>query len=77
MRESGIKDEFRPAVVAAIMLALWFSKGDVRRDPRYILRDIDELCRDAFIKAGKADLARVFVLTKRTTNWRDTRGESP
>ncbi len=58
LREFGIKDEFRPAVVAAIMLALWFSKGDVRRDPRHILRDINEACRDAFIKAGKPDLAK-------------------
>src|ERR1700674_2894818 len=58
MREARIKDEFRPAVVAAIMLALWHSKGEIRRDPRYILRDINESCRDAFIKAGKADLAK-------------------
>jgi type I restriction enzyme M protein len=58
LREARIKDEFRPAVVAAIMLALWNSKGEIRRDPRYILRDINEACRDAFIKAGKADLAK-------------------
>lgn len=58
LRESGIKDEFRPAAVAAIMLALWFSKGEIRRDARHILRDINEACRDAFIKAGKADLAK-------------------
>lgn len=58
LRESRIKDELRPAAVAAIMLALWFSKGDIRRDPRFILRDINEACRDAFVKAGKADLAK-------------------
>lgn len=58
LREARIKDEYRPAVVAAVMLALWFSKGDIRRDPRYILRDINEACRDAFIKAGKAELAK-------------------
>lgn len=58
LRESRIQDGQRPAVVGAIMLALWFSKGDIRRDPRYILRDINESCRDAFIKAGKADLAK-------------------
>lgn len=58
LRESRIKDEFRPAVVAAIMLALWNSKGEIRRDPRYILKDINESCRDAFIRAGKADLAK-------------------
>jgi type I restriction enzyme M protein len=58
LRESRIKDEFRPAVVAAIMLALWNSKGDLRRDPRYILRDVNDSCRDAFVRAGKADLAK-------------------
>lgn len=58
LREAHIKDEFRPAVVAAIMLGMWFSKGDIRREARYILRDINEACRDAFIKAGKPDLAK-------------------
>jgi type I restriction enzyme M protein len=58
LRESRIKDEFRPAVVAAIMLALWHSKGKIRRDPSGILRDINSECRDAFIAAGKADLAK-------------------
>lgn len=58
LRESRIKDELRPAVVAAIMLALWHSKGDIRRDPQHILGDINRSCRDAFIGAGKADLAK-------------------
>lgn len=58
LRESAIRDGNRPVVVGAIMLALWHSKGEIRRDPRYILRDINESCRDAFLKAGKADLAR-------------------
>ena len=58
LRESRVKDEFRPAVVAAIMLGLWFARGEVRRDPRYILHDINDACRDAFVKAGKADLAK-------------------
>ena len=60
LRESRVKDEYRPAVVAAVMLALWFSKGEIRREPQYILRDINESCRDAFIKAGKSDLAKSF-----------------
>ena len=58
LRESDTKDEYRPATVAAIMLALWNAKGEIRRDPRYILRDINDSCRDAFIKAGKSDLAK-------------------
>lgn len=58
LREAAIKDEYRPAVVAAAMLALWFSKGELRRDPEWILRDINQACREAFVKAGKPDLAR-------------------
>jgi hypothetical protein len=58
LREARIKDEFRPAVVAAVMLALWHSRGEIRRDPRYILGDINAACRDAFVKAGRADLAK-------------------
>jgi hypothetical protein len=57
LRESRIKDEFRPAVVAAIMLALWKSRGEIRRDPRFILRDINSACRDAFVAAGRTDIA--------------------
>lgn len=57
LREADIKDEFRPAHVAAVMLALWHTRGDVRRDSRHILRDINSGCRDAFIAAGKANLA--------------------
>ena len=58
LREARIKDEYRPAVVASVMLALWHSKGEIRRDPKYILRDINESCRDAYVKAGKPDLAK-------------------
>lgn len=58
LRESGIKDEFRPAVVGAIMLALWQSKGNIRKDPAHILLDINEACEKAFWKAKNPDLAK-------------------
>ena len=58
LREARIKDEYRPAVVASVMLALWNSRGEIRRDPKYILRDINASCRDAFVKAGKPELAK-------------------
>jgi type I restriction enzyme M protein len=57
LRESGIKDEFRPAYVGAMMLALWQSKGNIRKDPEHILVDINEACKKAFWKAKKPDLA--------------------
>lgn len=57
LRESGIKDEFRPAVVGAIMLAVWQSEGNIRKDPGHILHDINQACSRAFWKARKSDLA--------------------
>jgi type I restriction-modification system DNA methylase subunit len=39
------------------MLALWQSKGNIRKDPEHILPDINEACRKAFWAAKKADLA--------------------
>ena len=57
LRESNVKDEYRPAVVAAIMLALWSSKGQLRRDPEHILGDINDACQKAFWRAKKHDLA--------------------
>lgn len=57
LREADIKDEYRPTHVAAIMLALWNSKGSIRREPRYILGDVNTECRDAFVRSGKATLA--------------------
>ena len=57
LRESGIKDEFRPAVVGAIMLALWSSRGNIRKEENFILSDINESCRQAFWRAKKPDLS--------------------
>lgn len=58
LRESDIKDELRPAVVGAIMLAIWQSKGDVRKDPEHILSDINTACAAAFWKAQKPELSK-------------------
>jgi hypothetical protein len=74
LREARVKDEFRPAVVAAIMLGLWWSKGDIRRDPRYILKDVNEACRDAFINAGKADLSKSLLVEEANTKLREKAG---
>ena len=64
LREADIKDEFRPSHVAAVMLALWRTRGDIRRDPRHILQDINAGCRDAYMGAGKANLANSIRLDK-------------
>ena len=58
LRESDIKDEYRATHVAAIMLALWHSKGNIRRDSHYILQDVNTACRDALIEAATASLAK-------------------
>lgn len=58
LREAGLKDDFRPAAIGAIMLALWKSKGAIRRDPKYVLADINRECERAFWDAKKPDLAK-------------------
>jgi len=57
LREAGVTDAIRPGVVGAIMLAIWQSKGDIRKAPEHILGDINESCGKAFFKAGKPHLA--------------------
>ena len=71
LREADIKDEFRPSHVAAVMLALWETKGEIRRDPRYILQDVNDGCRSAFMRTGKADLAASIRVDKANRKLRD------
>ena len=58
LREAGVTDASRPGVVGAIMLALWQSKGDIRKSPEHILVDINDACKKAFWKAGKPHLSQ-------------------
>ncbi len=58
LREAYVKDEFRPAYVGAMMLALWQSRGELRKSPDFVLRDINAACEIAFAKGGKAELAK-------------------
>lgn len=57
LRESGIKDEFRPAVIGAIMLALWSSHGNIRKEKDYLLSDLNKACKKAFWRAKQPELA--------------------
>ncbi len=58
LREAAVKDEYRPAYVGAMMLAMWQSKGTLRRDPDNVLNDINQACKDAFEASGKKELAK-------------------
>lgn len=58
LRESSVKDEYRPAYVGAMMLAMWESKGSLRRDPAHVLKDINAACEKAFKTARKPVLAK-------------------
>jgi len=58
LRECNINDRARPSVVGACMLALWHSKGQLRKDPGNILADINRACEQAFWDAGKPILAK-------------------
>lgn len=58
LRESNVNDRSRPSVVGACMLALWQSRGELRKDPKNILADINRACGQAFWKADKPVLAQ-------------------
>jgi predicted RNA methylase len=58
LRESGLKDDFRPAVIGAIMLSLWKDGKNIRRNPKYVLGDINKACAQAFWDAKKPQLAQ-------------------
>lgn len=67
LREANVKDEFRPAYVGAMMLALWQSKGSLRRDVEYVLSDVNNACETAFSKGGKQELAKSLHVDEANT----------
>lgn len=58
LREAKVRDEKRPAYIGAFMLALWQSKGQVRRNPQFVLGDINRAAEEAFARGGKQKLAK-------------------
>lgn len=62
LRECDIKDEFRPAIIAAFMLALWESRGDISPNPDRVLGQVNDNCRRAFERAGKFEIAKSIVV---------------
>lgn len=58
LREANVKDEYRPAYIGAMMLALWESRGSINRDPEKVLHEINDACEGAFAKGGKSELAK-------------------
>ncbi len=62
LREAAVKDEYRPAYVGAMMLALWHSKGNIRKAPEFVLTDVNDACQKAFANAGKAELGEILQL---------------
>lgn len=64
LREAGLKDDFRPGVIGAIMLALWKDGRNIRRDPAYVLSDINAACGKAFWDAKKPELAKSISVEK-------------
>ena len=70
LREADIKDEYRPTHVAAFMLALWHSRGNLRRDSRHVLQDVNDSCSEAFRDAGKFNLSKSITVDKANTKLR-------
>ena len=65
-REAHVKDEKRPAVVGAIMLALWYAqkhKLSFRETPQEIITDVQDYCQKAFEEAEPRQMAMGKVLS--------------
>lgn len=58
LREANVKDEYRPAYIGAMMLALWESRGSISREPSMVLKEINNHCESAFARGGKSELAK-------------------
>jgi len=61
-RSCKISDALRPAAIGAFMLAVWFTKGDIRTSPAHVLEDINRACKEAFRMANKSSLANSILL---------------
>ena len=75
LREAAIKDEYRPAYVGAMMLALWQSKGRIRKDSDFVLNDVNMACQKAFKVANKQDLGNSLWINEANTKLAQTAWE--
>lgn len=75
LREAAVKDEYRPAYVGAIMLALWQSRGRIRKDPDFVIGDINAACKKAFSVAKKSDLGESLYINEANTKFANTAWE--
>lgn len=75
LREAAIKDEYRPAYVGAMMLALWQSKGRIRKDPDFVLTDINNACKKAFTTAKKVELGESLYVNEANAKLANTAWE--
>ncbi|MDX1951174.1 MAG: restriction endonuclease subunit M, partial [Verrucomicrobiota bacterium] len=62
LRECRISDARRPAAVAAFMVGVWKTQGQIRIQPAHVLSDINAACRKAFQDAGKHELVDSIVV---------------
>ncbi len=75
LREAAVKDEYRPAYVGAMMLALWQSKGRIRKDAEYVLEDINSACQKAFYTAKKVELGKSLQINEANAKLANTTWE--
>ena len=72
LREANIKDEYRPAYIGAMMLALWESHGTISRDSAYVLNEVNQNCEAAFSRGGKQELAKSLRVDSANSRLADT-----
>jgi hypothetical protein len=75
LREAAINDGLRPAYVGAMMLAMWHTRGNIRKTADVILHDINNACKAAFLVAGKPALAESIRIDEANEKLKNTAWE--
>lgn len=75
LRESDIKDEYRPAVIAAFMLALAETHGDISPHRDRVLQQVNAACAAAFRRAHKSEIAESLRVNEANGKLADRGGQ--
>lgn len=75
LRESDIKDEYRPAVIAAFMLALAETQGDISPHRDRVLQQVNAACAAAFRRAHKSEIAESLRVNEANGKLADRGGQ--
>lgn len=64
LRDAKIKDSERALIVGAASLALWYTKGKIRRTADFVIHDINRATKAAFAQAGWGEPPRPLIINE-------------